>query len=326
MKALSIIALLLCLINFIQCTDLEINTFYIFTKYRMFYSFNTTTGLPIKSQQAPKDSNYYFYGSLSANAEKNTILFLVQDTEKQKDGLLEYDIEANKFTPLNFIEDCYGGYEFPQVWAYDEAYNFAALPSNVMNDETGQLSIFVWNFTSSELITNTLQTGPLNQFAPAYPVGSYDPTTGNYYIVYVQNEKQFNSGTTLIVYNMWTQQVVQQPVYFDILFYAPAVDFVNGQLFFMETSAFGNYQIYTVNVQAKTVTLVYTIASGKFKIPGNLTSIYGALKNSIVLFSSATANHFTTSVMDLTSQMIHSAPAYASTTLDIGYEWISGGF
>jgi len=327
MKIFSFACLLFCLFNLYGALGFqtEVSQFYMMTKFHMFYSFNVTSGELLKSQNAA-NPKYFIYGSIMANAAEELVYFLATDSEYQKDFIISYDIKNNSFTPIKSIEGTYGGYQWSQIIAWDPNLNFAALPAAPMNVEKPECTIFVWNFTASEMQSITLPTGEMFMMtAGDYPVGYYDINTGNYYIIYISNKDPYTKGTTLIVYNMWTQKVVQDPIYFNIKLYVPAIFYVNGQLYLMETAPQIDYQIYTVDITAQTLTQKFTIANN-LKNPSNFGMVYGMVGNSVSLFSSATPNHYTNTVVDLEGLEVFTSPSYQSSSLDIQFEWVSGAF
>ncbi|EGG24214.1 hypothetical protein DFA_06361 [Cavenderia fasciculata] len=314
----TIVILLACLCNIINCSG-QIDQFFMMTKFGMFFSFNTTTGQLITNQNTKSGDKYFFYAAVDSNSTTNTVTFLGTDKTDRNDYLIEYNIEHNNFTNLQGIEGQYGGFEWSQIFAYDPVHNFAALPSIVMNEQEANLTIFVWNFTSQELEEITLPTGSLNQ-NDMTPVASYDIETGNYYIVYcLANPKILY----LVVYNMLSRKIVQDPIAFDIYIPTPQIVFAAGKLFLINTYPMQNYEIYNVDVTAKTVTPAYTIANSWTTNQGSdFDMVIGQKGTSIVLFSHSKLA-YTCTTIDLETMSFHASPSY-QTDIKFGYEWVSG--
>ncbi|EFA78498.1 hypothetical protein PPL_09150 [Heterostelium album PN500] len=314
--------LLLSLIN--QCLSIEyldINQFIMMGKYHQFYAVNTTTGELIKNVDAGKQ-NYFFQSFLSGNPFTNSFLLLATDQNDQQDVILEYSINDNTFTEINRINDSYSGLANAQMYAYDPVHNFVALPTVDMNEQN--LTIYIWDFNTKQITYVSLPYAPMNGNT-LYPVGSYDATTGNYYIIYNIDEPKLRLGTYLVVYNMWTRTIVKEPVYFyDFVMQVPQIVYTNDQIYFIDLCLVCNFKIYTADPPTQSTKNIYTVPA-KFKQSNNFGSTFGVKGSSIVLFSSVTSEIYTTTVIDLATMQIHTSPSIAMTNT-FQYEWISGGF
>ncbi|EFA79569.1 hypothetical protein PPL_07620 [Heterostelium album PN500] len=288
-------------------------------KIQQFYSVNTTTGELIKNVNMGVSNKYSIQTILSGDGS-DSFLLLATDKVAKNDVILEYSISDNTFFQLNNVNGFYNGVSAPQQYAYDPVKNFVALASFLPGPPSSNLTINIWDFNKKEISSVELPTGPMNVNS-IYPVGSYDPTTGNYYIIYSSNVNK--SGTYFIVYNLWSNTVVKGPSYFaGFLMEVPQIVYTDDQIYFIDMCIPCSFEIYSVDVSSQSVSKIYTVQTGSNN--PFLTSVFGVKGSSIVLFAPVGPSLYETTVIDLARSQKYTSPSVTITT-QFHYEWISAG-
>ncbi|EFA74624.1 hypothetical protein PPL_11592 [Heterostelium album PN500] len=316
---ISILIVLLSILNVVHSAELNIGQYIMVAKNEQFISINTTDGTIIKNVNMAAPF-LFFHGFLSGNSEDNTMLLLVTDFDLGQDLVVEYSINNNTFTEVMGLNYTFTGTQNPQYFAYDPVYQLAAIPDLNLMVSHPNLTVFIWDFKNQEFLSISLPTGPLKQRSK-YPVGSYDPTTGDYHIIY---EPITSLGTYYIVFNLWSKSIVQEPIFFNgFVMKTPQIVYFDNQVFFIDLCQKCNYTIYNVSIATATTQIIYTVPN---RFPAYIfSSTLGVKGSTIVLFSSLNGEEYTTTVIDLATQDVHISPA-VKMILPIRFEWISAGF
>ncbi|EGG21734.1 hypothetical protein DFA_01620 [Cavenderia fasciculata] len=313
----------LCCFSQMVSSQEEITQFFIMNSQNVFYSYNTTSGALITTNDTNSTSKYNFYGQLSSNATDNTVLFLGTDLELNQDCMVQYNINQNSLTTLQCTNAVFNSTMFPQAIAYDPVHNFAAIPSN---DTSSNLTIYIWNFNTQELESIPLPTGVMNDVTLT-PVGAYDASTGNYYILYTLLSSVHQEAPLVMIYNLLSRKVVQERLSISNAGTAqPQFIFASGRVFFVDIYPMGDQVILEIDLESRQATQAWVIQNGWKTNEGlDFGMTIGQKGNYIVLFSHFKQQFVCTTVSLYPGKVTFTtSPPAQPTDNVIGLEWISG--
>eukprot|EP01132_Coremiostelium_polycephalum_P007872 gene7872-9689_t len=227
------------------------------------------------------------FADIGVYSQNQTLLLM--GYEDNSDNIYEYSIQNNNLTKKYSMGKSVKYSASQQPFAYDNVRNIAAV---VGGDK--KLYLFYWDFEKQQHQTILLgqELDPQNSM----PVGSFDQSTGNYYIVYCVGLND----TYIVVYNLYEMNLVGNYHLSGLNLYFAGIVFYNGKLFLLDTRVFGPYfKVYSVNLQNQTFKQILQLETKLSE--ENFIFPYSQYQDTVVFVTSTNPNRMTYTSFNLTT-------------------------
>eukprot|EP01132_Coremiostelium_polycephalum_P003193 gene3193-3999_t len=224
--------------------------------------------------------------------DNKTVMLMLTEARGRNlvDSLYLYDIDQNTFTEYYVFKSRANKDNLIQQYAYDPIKNFIAVPGAINSNPVSNVIIFFWDLNQQKI--KQIDLGYQIDFIYGkLPVGAYDSTTGNYYIVYcsLDHDSGLHLQFPYVIYSKETDQIYL----LDSEFYGP------------------NYLLYSVDIQQQTYKNI-------IKVPCNFGEAYPVLpyaqnENTVVFISSTHLGTLTFTTMDLNTMSTTSSVNFSNS-------------
>eukprot|EP01133_Synstelium_polycarpum_P017741 gene17741-21155_t len=204
---------------------------------------------------------------------------------------VSYSYAHGTFSQLGHIQGGINTDSRSQQYGYDVKTNKAYLVGVPANNQNLP-SLFEWDFNAQMGSTLNLPITMAGQL----PIGSYDPSTGIYYVLnYIGNNKGYN----LIQFNTATGTIAKQSTFSTSVLYYPMVITWAGQVFFVDCPLQGpKFTLYQADLTKNKLKNVLEL---KTNFPHTVEQApYTQIDNYVVFITTATkGNSITYTTFDL---------------------------